>query len=266
MWRMNTKTHKSLSCRIHCMVAGTVLLVAPATFAQSSATPTQEQNRPTAASGSAARPSADRVNTSSDRLNSPDAQRANPAGALEKADRRFLNKAAKSGYKEVQLSKFASDRATKPEVKQLAQQMVRDHEAVNTELMSIASRKGLTMDQIMGDKAMHHATRGTSETRAKTAAGNATTSSTRMDQSSSMAAVDSSELPRFARNAGNDFDRNYVEHLVNSHERSVELYEDAAEDASDPDIQAFARATLPKLQQHHATVERLNRELQQAAN
>ena len=64
---------------------------------------------------------------------------------LSHSDRTFIEKAAKGGMKEVEVSQAVEGRLTDPQVKSFAQMMVTDHTAANTELASLAARKGVTL-------------------------------------------------------------------------------------------------------------------------
>jgi putative membrane protein len=77
--------------------------------------------------------------------NSPAPSKRADTSTLSHSDRSFIEKAAKSGMKEVDVSKAVEGRVTDPQVKALAQMMVADHTAANTELMSLAATKGVTI-------------------------------------------------------------------------------------------------------------------------
>jgi putative membrane protein len=64
---------------------------------------------------------------------------------LKHSDSSFIEKAAKSGMEEVQISQIALTRATDPQVKEFAQMMVSDHGSANTKLAQLASSKGVTL-------------------------------------------------------------------------------------------------------------------------
>ncbi len=68
-----------------------------------------------------------------------------PGQKLAHADRAFLEKATKSGMEEVDISQAVSARLTNPQVRELAQSMVKDHMAVNAELTTLATRKGVAL-------------------------------------------------------------------------------------------------------------------------
>lgn len=59
-------------------------------------------------------------------------------GTLEHTDRRFVEKAAKSGLEEVAISQVALERTTNPDVKRFAQMIVDEHSRANEHLASIA--------------------------------------------------------------------------------------------------------------------------------
>ena len=60
-------------------------------------------------------------------------------------DRNFLMDAAEGGMLEVELGRVAAQKGTSEAVKQFGQKMVDDHGQANTELMSIATSKGVTL-------------------------------------------------------------------------------------------------------------------------
>lgn len=64
---------------------------------------------------------------------------------LKGSDRNFIEKAARNGMKEVSVSQTAMDRLMNPQVKEFAQMLVMEHSAVNTELMALATAKGVVL-------------------------------------------------------------------------------------------------------------------------
>lgn len=70
---------------------------------------------------------------------------ARAAANLSRSDRNFFEKAAKSGMKEVAVSRSTLDRLVNPQVKHFAQMMVDDHSKANAELMALAQKKGVTL-------------------------------------------------------------------------------------------------------------------------
>ncbi len=53
------------------------------------------------------------------------------------------------------------------------------------------------------------------------------------------------------QDAGKNFDRDYMEQMVEGHEAAVELFETAADDEKlDLELRAYAKRTLPTLRDH----------------
>jgi putative membrane protein len=69
----------------------------------------------------------------------------NASGALASDDRKFVMEAAHGGMMEVKMGRMAADKASNADVKAFGQRMVDDHSKANSELMSLASQKGITL-------------------------------------------------------------------------------------------------------------------------
>lgn len=82
---------------------------------------------------------------------------------LDRGDRNFFEKAAKSGMKEVAVSKATMDRLMNPQVKQFAQMMVGDHSKANAELMALAQKKGVVLPPKEDMKLMNEWSKKTDE-------------------------------------------------------------------------------------------------------
>jgi putative membrane protein len=130
---------------------------------------------------------------------------------LSWGDRRFVRKAAEDGHAEHQLAELAAQRATNPEVKSFAQKLVQEHSKANSELMSLASQKNAKVDM-------------------------------EEDQDRT--------YKRLNKMSGSEFDQEFVEQMVEAHERDVKLFEKAASDAKDPAIRSFASKHVPSLREH----------------
>jgi putative membrane protein len=53
------------------------------------------------------------------------------------------------------------------------------------------------------------------------------------------------------QDAGKNFDRDYMEQMIEDHKADVELFETAADDAQlDLDLRSYAKRTLPTLRDH----------------
>ncbi len=74
-----------------------------------------------------------------------DARVGEPLRPLKKADRDFIERAAKASMSEVQISRVAAARTSNPDVRRFAQMMVEDHENANEQLMALASSLSVTL-------------------------------------------------------------------------------------------------------------------------
>lgn len=131
---------------------------------------------------------------------------------IARADRRFVTKAAELNTEEVRLSELAAQQATNPEVRSFAQQLVTEHTQASTELTGLASRKGLS-------------------------------AMSRDD-------FDQRAVTKLGKKSGGDFDKAYLEKMVDAHEDAIDLFDKESRNGKDPELQAFASKMLPKLREH----------------
>lgn len=143
------------------------------------------------------------------------------------SDSSFVNEAAVGGMAEVDLGKLASTKGTNPEVKKFGQMMVTDHTAANNQLKELATKKGWTLP-------------------------------TDIDSSHKSTADD------LKSRSGADFDSAYVDEMVDDHEKDVKAFQDKANNASDPDLKAFAQKTLPVLQKHLDAIKAIQQKMNNA--
>ncbi|WP_134942684.1 DUF4142 domain-containing protein [Pseudomonas syringae] len=125
----------------------------------------------------------------------------------------FVEDASAKGIAEVQVGKLAQDeKGVSADVKEFAKQMVTDHTAANEKLAAIAKSKNLEVseDPMLMDKAKAMIL----EMREKS------------------------------------FDQAYANNQVSAHEQAIKLYKEEAENGKDPELKAFAKATLPTLEKH----------------
>jgi putative membrane protein len=137
------------------------------------------------------------------------------ATTVSDADRKFVTKAAQDGMAEVQLGQLAQEKGQSDQVKQFGARMVQDHTQANDQLKSIAQAKGIALPAAVEGKHRKH-------------------------------------LEKMQNLSGAEFDRAYMKHMVDDHQKAVKLFKREAERGSDADLKAFAASTLPKLQDHLA--------------
>lgn len=151
-----------------------------------------------------------------------EAPMAAPAGPppLASADATFITQAAMGGLDEVQDGQIALQKATRPAVRQFAQQMVTDHTQVNQQLTALAQRKGVAPPPAPDPQ-------------------------------------QAAEAQKLQGLRGRGFDREFVRDQLTDHQQAVALFQQEAQQGTDPDVKAFAQQTLPTLQQHLQMVQAL---------
>jgi putative membrane protein len=129
------------------------------------------------------------------------------------ADQAFYEGAGESGLAEIQAGKLAEDRAVKPELKDFAGMMVKDHSSADAKLWKIAGGAGVTMP--------------------KTASVEQTAAAERLKLLNGAA-----------------FDKAYIKYQIEAHRDAVALMKKEKAGGQDAAARQFASETLPVVQQH----------------
>jgi putative membrane protein len=143
----------------------------------------------------------------------PAASGAAKTGAVAAADKEFVHKAAIGGMAEVERGKLAQQKAASEQVKQFGSRMVDDHSKANDELKQVATSKGLTLPTDLDAK-------------------------------------HKSKMAKLEKLSGAQFDRAYMDEMVDDHKKDVAEFEKQSKSGHDADIKGFASKTLPTLQEH----------------
>ncbi len=125
----------------------------------------------------------------------------------------FAVKAANGGMMEVQLGEYASKNATDKNVKDFGKMLVTDHSKAYAELKSLASSKNIALPATVGQ-----------------------------DKTDMM-----NDL---MKKTGKDFDKAYMNKMVDDHKEDIDMFQKAADDSDDADVKAFASKILPTLKKH----------------
>jgi putative membrane protein len=128
-------------------------------------------------------------------------------------DRDFVMDAAMGGLEEVELGQIAAQKGTSEAVKQFGQRMVDDHSKANTELMTLAQSKGITLPTALDEKHQK-------------------------------------DVTKLSALSGAEFDRAYSKMMLSDHTKDVSEFEKESTKGTDPDLKAFAAKTLPTLHEH----------------
>lgn len=144
------------------------------------------------------------------------------ATPLAAADTGFVMKAANGGMMEVQLGNYAQQNAMNQRVKDFGGMMVRDHSQANDELKSIVSNKSVNLPTaVMGDEKGH--------------------------------------MDKLMKKTGKDFDKAYMEMMVEDHKKDISEFEKAEKNVMDADVKAWVSKTLPVLRTHLDSAQAINK-------
>jgi putative membrane protein len=153
-----------------------------------------------------------------------DSPSARPGITTDEESTNFLVKAADGGLAEVALSEQAQQKATNNSVKQFAQMMVNDHSGANTQVKSLAVQRNVTLPATPGSD--HQG-----------------------------------KIEDLSKKNGADFDRSYMNTMIDDHQKTIDLFEDASGDVKDAEVKTFIDNTLPKLRMHLDSAKAIQKRL-----
>jgi putative membrane protein len=128
-------------------------------------------------------------------------------------DSSFIKNAAEGGMSEVELGQLAQQKGSNPAVKDFGAMMVKDHTAANEKLKTVAAAKQVALP----------------------------------DSPSLMQKASTKKLDMMS---GDSFDKAYVKGMIDDHKADIKEFQKEATDGKDPEVKAFAVATLPTLKMH----------------
>jgi putative membrane protein len=132
------------------------------------------------------------------------------------ADRDFVEKELTMGNAEVELGRLAQQKGNHADVKEFGAMMVRDHQAAAADLKPIAAKL------------------------------NTTQAEARENHDNDLR----DKMEDLQKLSGRDFDKKYIDEMIDDHEKDVRDLENKAENASNADVKAWASKTLPTVRQH----------------
>jgi putative membrane protein len=128
-------------------------------------------------------------------------------------DASFIRDAAEGNAAEISMAELALRKSQNPQVRDYAQQLLRDHRQSNRELQQIAEARGISWPVPIKKS-------------------------------------DSREMQRAENMSGQDFDRMVMNHWVKDHRTDIKEFDKAARRAEDPQVKQFAITSLPVLRDH----------------
>lgn len=160
------------------------------------------------------------ANSDADNINDSISDLNKETATVDNTAQNFAEKAAMGGMLEVEAGKIAVEKATDPDVKAFGQRMIDDHSKANDELKSIASIKNMTLPTMLSDSQQK-------------------------------------DLNDLREKTGNDFDKHYVNMMVDDHKDDVDDFQNAVDNLDDMDLKNFAINTLPTLQKHLVSIQEI---------
>ncbi len=149
------------------------------------------------------------------------------SGKLSRTASNFVTEAAQGGLMEVELGKIAQQKATDQKVQQFGKRMEQDHSKANEELKKTASDKGIELANELDKK-------------------------------------HKSKVDKLSKLSGAEFDRQYMQAMISDHKQDIEEFQSEAKKEKDPDLQKYARQTLPTLQEHLQLAESAGQQVKAA--
>ena len=132
---------------------------------------------------------------------------------LPSGEERFMKEAASGGLMEVELGKVAAEKGSHQRVKEFGKRMQTDHSKANAQLKKIASSKGV---ELPTEPSGEH----------------------------------KSTMEKLTKLSGAEFDREYMEAMVDDHKEDIEKFQTQADKGKDPELKKFASESLPILKKH----------------
>jgi putative membrane protein len=167
--------------------------------------------------------------TSTNKASTPDTTAQPNSGAAASSpstnsDQDFVTRAAQGNSAEIELGKIVAAKSKNPSVKQFAQMMVKDHTTALNELQELAQSKNLNFNDDLPDDAKTLQAKLSSDT-------------------------------------GKQLDKDYMDSMVEDHQKDVQEFTDKSQTAKDPDVKQWAGKTLPTLQKHLEKAQQIDAKL-----
>jgi putative membrane protein len=149
-------------------------------------------------------------------------------------DEMFVKKALASGKVEVELARMALQQSNDAQIKQFAQEMIRDHSKVDKELLAATGER---------------------QPESRTEGGRRPGRTGMLDRESQRI------LDQFTQLRGPEFDRAFTRQVVKDHEKAVSLFQKEAKNGQNASLKSLAESTLPTLKEHLKSAQDLARNI-----
>ncbi|MBF01355.1 DUF4142 domain-containing protein [Flavobacterium coralii] len=139
-------------------------------------------------------------------------------------DSEYLVMAAEVDMKEIELGKLAQQKATNADVKAYGQMMVTEHQKASDKTKELAQKMNVSLPMALTEKGQEAYDDLNDET-------------------------------------GMDFDKKYIDMMVDGHEKTIDKMEDASENANSEEVRMWAANMLPTLRQHLDRAKQLKEQM-----
>jgi len=149
----------------------------------------------------------------------------------QKADNKeveFMKEAAMGGLAEVKLGQLAMENATNEQVKDFGKRMANDHSQGNKQLAQLASSRNVSLPNQL-DK-QHQAL-----------------------------------FDKFARIKGNEFDKEYMRHMVEDHEKDIGKFNEASKFVQDAELKTWIGQQLKVMNEHLRMAKDIHSKVEKAS-
>lgn len=133
--------------------------------------------------------------------------------AMESDDEEFVAESAQGALLEVKLGELAQTNGSSQVVKDFGKMMVTDHQKGYDELQTLAAQKHITIPAGLTKKGQR-------------------------------------KYDKLAKKTGHEFDKEYMDYMVEDHNDDIDEFTEATEESKDADIKAWVTKTLPTLRHH----------------
>lgn len=140
-------------------------------------------------------------------------QKFDDTNEAKEDDSQYLVDAAGLDMKEIELSKLALTKSTNADVKATAQMMIDEHTKASEATKALAGKKNITLPAALPEKGQD-------------------------------------KYADLNDKTGHDFDKAYMDAMVDAHEKGIDKMEKASEKANDEEIRMWAANMLPTLRKH----------------
>jgi putative membrane protein len=142
--------------------------------------------------------------------------------SVSKDDAQFVVNTANAGMTEIQAGKLAQQQGMGKDVKDYGAMMVKDHTTAADKLKAIAASKNITLPDALSPDAQ-------------------------------------TDIADLQKKQGKDFDKAYMDKMIDDHKKVISAFESEAKNGSDADIRGFADSTLHTLHHHLDEAEKCSK-------